>query len=153
LHYKYPNHRTLETVYTGVSIKSALPNRSLAECLEILFTPLLFWSYLLTNRTMGATYRQQKPWRSQHLSTDSSMMRHKPHFVLIDRVGLVVVLSLSLLCVYYFGLAKVFCYYIGPLLVQQAYLIAITTLHHGDMKKFSRYPADKWSFEKGVELT
>ncbi len=151
LHHKYNNHNQLDTAYNGntLNIKIAYTKPLLA----IFLLPLQFWFYFLINQSMGRYYLQQKPLCSNHLSTRSFMMKNKIHLVLVDRVGLIAALLLVLIFVFLYGFMNIFCYFLGPLLVMNAYLVGITALHHGSSQQFPRYAANNWTFEKGVELT
>ena len=70
----------------------------------------------------------------------------------LDRLTLLIVLTTSIVCCYFFGFSRVFVHYYGPILVMQYYLVAITKLQHHHEEVEWCYDSD-WQKEIGIENT
>ncbi len=74
------------------------------------------------------------------------------HKLLISTVGILGVLAFLAKCCHNYGSVSVACYYFGPYLVVNGWLVLYTWLHHSD-PNVPHFGADEWTWVKGALCT
>lgn len=150
-HHKNCNHLTLDTVFIPpkhdhvLTMAENVRESPLGSLWGIFLMFTIGWpAYLLIN-IAGRDYGRH----ASHFQPSSPMFRPSDASdIVISDVGVLITLVSVLGSIYTYGFANVFCWYLAPYLVVNAWLVFITYLQHSDLR-VPHYTADEWTYVRG----
>jgi omega-6 fatty acid desaturase / acyl-lipid omega-6 desaturase (Delta-12 desaturase) len=151
-HHKHTNHLSKDTVF--------IPNKSdsLLEIAEE--SPIVSLGWMLVTFTIGwpgyliwNAAGQDYGRFATHFDPKSPQFRGDEYNdVVLSDIGIFAVLAAVGAAIYNFGIVNVWCYYFGPYLWVNFWLVFITYLQHTDIR-LPHYTAEEWNFVRGALCT
>lgn len=150
-HHKNTNHLTKDTVFIPpkhdhvLSVSETVRESPLGSLWGIFLMLSIGWPAYLAINIAGQDYGR----RASHFEPSSPMFRPSDASdIVVSDLGVFITFVGVLAAIYSYGFVNVFCWYLAPYLVVNAWLVYITYLQHSDVR-VPHYTAEEWTYVRG----